>query len=334
MRIAITGASGNLGTALIRALRAQEPATEIVGICRRPPEDSSGGVEWRRVDLSVPEVDPVLTDALAGCDAVVHLAWAIQPVRDTEWQQRVNIGGTAAMLRCAAAAGVPHVVHASSLGAYAPGGGGPVDESWPTTGIATLLYSRHKAQAEAMLDEFVLAHPAVTVSRIRPTLVLQRNAASEIASLFLGPLVPIRAVRLIRGRLPVLPLPRGLKVQFVHADDVADALVRIVSRRASGAFNLAADVLGPRELADVFGARPLEMSPQVFRGLVTAAFRVHAIPTSPGWFDQLVEAPLLDSTRAHRDLGWEPRLTSRQAADDLLDGFEVAAEGPTPALQK
>lgn len=333
MRVAITGATGNLGTALIRALRRHDPATELVGICRRPPEESLGGMDWRRIDLSTPGADPALTAAFAGVDAVVHLAWAIQPARATEWQQRVNVGGTAAVLRAAAATGVAHVVQASSLAVYAAGAGGPVDESWPATGIASSSYSRQKVRAETLVRDFESAHPDVTVTRIRPTLVLQRNAAAEIAELFLGPLVPIRAVRLIRGRLPVLPLPGGLQAQFVHADDVADAILRILDRRAAGAFNLAPDVMGPQELAAVFGARPVPISPKVFRALVAAAYRLRAIPTSPGWFDLFVDGPVLDASRARTELDWVPRHSSRGAADDLLDGFEVAAQGPTPALQ-
>ncbi|HVE24635.1 MAG TPA: NAD-dependent epimerase/dehydratase family protein [Sporichthya sp.] len=91
MRVAITGATGNLGTALIRALRRHDPASDIIGICRRPPEESLGGVDWRRIDFSGPEADPALTAAFDGVEAVVHLAWAIQPARATEWQHRVNV---------------------------------------------------------------------------------------------------------------------------------------------------------------------------------------------------------------------------------------------------
>lgn len=332
MRIAITGASGNLGTALIRALRAAHPGAEIVGICRRPPAAHTGGIVWRPMDLTSVGVEPVLSRALAGADAVVHLAWAIQPARDAEFLHKVNVGGTAVLLRAAATAGVPHVVHASSLGVYAGGAPAPVDESWPPTGVPSSTYSRHKVEAEELVRKFELEHPDRVVTRVRPTLVMQRNAAAEIAGLFIGPLVPIRAVKLGRGRLPVLPLPRGLQVQFVHADDVADAFVRILDQRAPGAFNLAADVLGPAELAGLFGARPVEVPVRAVRGFVNAAFHAHAIRTTPGWFDLLMQGPLLDATRARTVLGWEPRRSSTQAADDLLDGFAANVHGPTPAL--
>jgi UDP-glucose 4-epimerase len=332
VRIAITGASGNLGTALIRALRASDPGVDIVGICRRPPQEHTGGVEWRPMDLSSPAVEPLLTRGLEGADAVVHLAWAIQPARDAEYLHAVNVGGTAVMLRAAASAGVPHVIHASSLGVYAGNAPAPVDESWPPTGVPSSTYSRHKVEAEELVRRFELDHPDRVVARVRPTLVMQRSAAAEIAGLFLGPLIPIRAVKVVRGRLPIVPLPAGVQVQFVHADDVADAFLRILERRASGAFNLAADVLGPAELAGLFGKRPVEVPVRVARAFVNGAFHAHAIRTSPGWFDLLMQGPLLDATRARTELGWEPRRSSTQAVDELLDGFAENVHGPTPAL--
>src|SRR5207249_2505092 len=73
----------------------------------------------------------------------------------------------------------------------------------------------------------------LAVARIRPALVFQEEAGSEVGRYFIGPLFSPRAIRLLRRtRLPVLPLPSGLTVQAVHAEDVADAVARILARRA------------------------------------------------------------------------------------------------------
>jgi nucleoside-diphosphate-sugar epimerase len=331
MRIAITGASGNLGTALIKALRAYDPGSEIVGICRRPP-DSAGGVDWRSIDLANPETEPALVAAFDGADVVVHLAWAIQPTREEERLHQINVGGTALTLRAAAQVKVPHLIHTSSLAVYAPTGVGPVTESWPATGVATSAYSRQKVEAERLLGEFERANPNTTVAWVRPTLVVQRNAATEIAGLFLGGLLPMKVLGKLRGRLPLLPLPANLHMQLVHADDVADAFVRIIDRRAAGPFNLAADVIGAAELGELMGARTISVPRQVARVAVGAAYRAHAIPTSPGWLDMLVEGAELDSSRARTELGWDPHYTSTEAASEILDGFADGAPGSTDAL--
>lgn len=331
-RIVVTGASGNVGTGVLRALAARHPGTQVVGVCRRPPAGGDDAVRWHAVDLAAPGATADLIPVLDGADAVVHLGWAIQPVRDPPALDRVNIDGTRALLRAIVACGVGHLVYASSLGVYAPGATAPVTESWPDSGQRTSTYSRQKVVVERMLDRFEHDHPGTAVARIRPTLVVQRTAAHEIRSLFLGPLVPRPVLSLLRGgALPVLPLPEGLELQFVHADDVGDAVVRILDRRATGPFNLGADTLDADGLAALLGARAVPVPREQVRALVTGLHALHAVPVSPGWYDVATNSPVMDSSRARDELGWTPGHTSAQGARELLDGLAEGAAGPTPA---
>ncbi|WP_367882237.1 NAD-dependent epimerase/dehydratase family protein [Rathayibacter oskolensis] len=204
MRIAIVGATGNLGTVLLRRLQGEPSVEEIVGVARRaarPESPEYRGVRWAEVDVASSEAPRRLREAFAGMDAVVHLAWALQPSHDEPFQRLVDVGGTAAVLEAAAAAGVGQVAVASSVGAYSAA---PktirVDESWPTGGLHTSTYSRHKAANERALDAFEAAHPEVVVTRLRPGLVFQRGAATEIAGLFAGPRYPTRWLRVLKPR--------------------------------------------------------------------------------------------------------------------------------------
>src|SRR5689334_11124498 len=117
MRIVVTGASGNVGTSLLDALRADERVTEIVGLARRPPATPGERTTWVRADVVT---DP-LEGVFDGADAVVHLAWAIQPSHDPRTLRAVNVDGSRRVFRAAAAAGVGALVHASSIGVYSPG---------------------------------------------------------------------------------------------------------------------------------------------------------------------------------------------------------------------
>ncbi len=175
LRVAVTGASGNVGTALLRRLTAPgSGVAEVRGLARRQPPSIApyDGVRWHLADLGETRSEQELTRLLDGVDAVVHLAWALQPGRHPEALRQVNVEGTRRVVRAAVAAGVRHVVHMSSLGAYAPGApDAKVAEDWPTTGVPTSQYSRDKAEAERVVRELVGRHPAITSSVVRPTLV-------------------------------------------------------------------------------------------------------------------------------------------------------------------
>src|SRR5215218_7955294 len=312
LKVAVTGASGNVGTALLRRLTAPgSGVAEVRGLARRQPPDVApyAGVRWHLTDLGEVTSEDVLPEFLDGVDAVVHLAWALQPGRRPEQLRRVNVEGSRRVARAAAAAGVAHVVHMSSIGAYAPGAVGQrVTEDWPTTGVPSSQYSRDKAEAERTVREVMSRHPGTTLTVVRPTLVLQPEAGSEIGRYFLGPLL-FGAARLLPGsvarRLP-LPLPT-VAVSFVHADDVADAIVRMLDRRAPGPFNLAAEpLLDSHGIAHALGTVRVPVPAFVLRASLAAAFAAHLVPTEPGWLDLGLGAPSLDSARARRLLDWAP----------------------------
>src|ERR1700742_865636 len=105
MRVVITGASGNVGTALLRALPAEY---EIVGVVRRPPapEGVYARAEWCSLDLTAPDAVADLRRVFGGADAVVHLAWGFQPTRDTRYLTQLGVGGTSAVLQAADDRGV------------------------------------------------------------------------------------------------------------------------------------------------------------------------------------------------------------------------------------
>jgi UDP-glucose 4-epimerase len=331
MTVAITGASGNVGTALLRRL-ADAGVREVRGLARRQPPDTEpyDGVSWYLTDLGTADSEEVLAEFLEGVDAVVHLAWALIPDRRPEVLQAVNVDGTRRVLAAAGAAGVPHVVHMSSIGTYAAGPQvHPVGEDWPISGIPSSQYSRLKSECERMVAHFTATHREATVSVTRPTLVLQPDAASEIGRYFLGPLL-FPAVRAVPGavagamaKLLPLPLPSSLSLAFVHSDDVADAIARILDRRAPGPFNLSAPpILDADGLAGALGARRVPVPAFALRTGMLAAFLAHVLQLEPGWLDLGIGVPPLDTTRARIELGWR----ARHSGGDTLREF-VAALG-------
>jgi UDP-glucose 4-epimerase len=339
LKVAVTGASGNVGTALLRRLTAPgSGVAEVRGLARRQPPDVApyAGVRWRLTDLGDVTSEDVLPEFLDGVDAVVHLSWALQPGRRPEQLRRVNVEGSRRVARAAAAAGVAHVVHMSSIGAYAPGAVGQrVTEDWPTTGVPSSQYSRDKAEAERAVREVMGRHPGTTLTVVRPTLVLQPEAGSEIGRYFLGPLLFEAARRLpgpVARRLP-LPLP-SLAVSFVHADDVADALERMLDRRVPGPFNLAAEPLMDADaLARALGTVRVPVPAFVLRTAVSAAFTAHVIPTEPGWLDMGIGLPALNTERARKLLDWTPVHPGDEVLAEFVAALGRGEGGPGPLLR-
>lgn len=326
MRIAVAGATGNVGTALLRALQADPAVTSIVGLSRRGPErkgEPYDGVEWHRADVSDPAHSQRLVEAFRGADSVIHLVWAIRPNRDRDFLRATNVDGSRRVFDAAAAAGVPRLVVASSIGAYGPADKrSRKDESHPTTGTPTSHYAAQKAEVERILDAFEAEHPEIRVARLRPGLIFQADAAPEIKDYFLGDLVPARLVA--RLRLPVIPYPKGVRAMALHADDVAEAYRLLAHSDAVGAFNVAAEpVIGPRAAAQILGARKVvEVPPPLLRLAAQLTYALRLQPTDPGWIDMAVNAPAMDTTRIREELRWRETRTSIEAVRELLDSLD------------
>jgi nucleoside-diphosphate-sugar epimerase len=328
MRVVITGATGNVGTSLVRSFAMHGDVSQIIGIARRRPERRVPKTDWITADVASDDLIPHFT----GADVVIHLAWAIQPSRDEAALRATNVDGSRRVFEAVASAGVPALVYASSVGAYSPGPKDRlVDESWPTDGIRSSFYSRHKAEVERLLDRFEDAHPAVRAVRLRPGLIFKRGAASEQRRLFGGPLVPTFLLR--PGLIPFVPDLPELRFQAVHTDDVARAYCEAALGDAHGPFNIAAEpVLDSNRLAKLLGARKLPTPPRLLRGVAAATWRMRLQPTPEGWVDMALAAPLMDTRRAREELGWQPQRSAEDALLELLEGMHDGAGTDTPPL--
>lgn len=331
MRVVVTGATGNVGTALTAELLSTAGVDSVAGVARRPvPAGYLDEVDWHRADVAADDLLPVFR----GADAVVHLAWLFQPTHRPEVTWRTNVEGTARVLRAAAESGAGTVVMASSVGAYsARTSTAPVDESWPTDGVPTAAYSREKAYVERILDSFEHERPETRVVRLRTAFIFQRAAAVEQRRIFLGPLVP--ASLLGRARIPLLPDPGGeLVMQALHAADAARAYRQAVLRPVRGAFNIAAEpVLDMAAVSRLFHGRAVPVPFRAVRAAMSVAWGAHLLPAAPGLLDLVRVLPVMATDRARDELDWEPRVSSIAAIEEFRDGLRSNEGGPTPPLE-
>jgi nucleoside-diphosphate-sugar epimerase len=332
MRVVITGASGNVGTALTRRLRAAGEY-DIVAVARRVPEYAAmAKFRWVSIDLSDRDCEHQLRQVFDGADAVVHLAWAFQPSHQVRYLEAIGVGGTQRVLDACTSTGVGQVVHMSSVGAYSPKrDADAVTEDWPVGGVPSSTYSRHKAAAERLLDSFEESSRSTAVARLRPGIIGQRSAGSALLRYALPVLLPARTI----GALPVLPMPGGLTVAMVHADDVADAVVRVLQQRAVGAFNLAAPTpVTSAMIAEALGARWVETPAPLVRAVMLASWQLRLQPVAPSWLDLACAVPALDSSRAGRELGWSPTIDAMGVLREAVEGMRHASAGSTAVLRR
>jgi UDP-glucose 4-epimerase len=330
MRVVVIGATGNAGTSLLGSLTAEPSVQEIVAVARRAPVRTWPRTRFVAADIAQADLVPILR----GADAVVHLAWLIQPGRDEWVTYRVNVTGSERVFNAVIEARVPTLVYASSVGAYSPGPKDTlVDETWPTEGIESSFYSRHKVAVERQLNRLEREHPHVRVVRMRPALIFKAQAATEIRRLFAGPLVPRALVR--PSLIPFVPdIPR-LRFQVVHSSDVGDAYRLALLSDVRGAFNLAAEPpIGPSELADIVHARQIKIPAAVVRIGAAATYRLRLQPTEPGWLDMALAVPLMDSARAGTELGWKPRNNAPDTVRELIEAIRRGSQEQTPPLAR
>ena len=328
MRVVVVGASGNVGTSLLAALAAEPAVESVLGVSRRRPAAEVAQTEWAEADIRQDD----LRALFRGADAVVHLAWAIQPSRDEALLRRTNVVGSRRVLGAVAEAAVPTLVYASSVGTYSVGPKDRrVDESWPHEGIPTSFYGRHKAEVERLLDHFERENASVRVVRVRPALIFKRGAASGIRRLFAGPFLPTPFLR--RRFVPFVPSHPRLRFQAVHSLDVGEAFRLALTSDFEGPVNVAAEpVLDADTLGRLLEARPVRVPGRALRLAAALTWRLRLQPTPPGWIDLAFGVPLLETGRAREELGWTPRHTASEALLELLAGLREGAGLETPPL--
>src|SRR4051812_5522989 len=233
LTVAVTGPTGELGRAFLRALDRRRDVARVLGMARRPFEPADLGLrktEYRQGDV----LDRAAVDDLAAeADVLVHLAFIILGGR--EETRSVNLTGSRNVF-AAAAAHVKRLVYTSSVAAYGfhPDNPQPLTEDVPVRGSERFYYSAQKAELEGALEDETVGS-GLEVYVLRPCIVAGPDALMLIRE------IP-RAPGPLRRLVPqVLPDP-GTPFQLVHHDDVASALVAATrGAGAPGVYNLAGE---------------------------------------------------------------------------------------------
>jgi len=303
--IAVTGAGGLLGRALVDALRSDSgPVTRVLGLdVRRSPVPEGPASVDREVAFEAREVDvrdPDLAAELDGVTSLVHLAFQMDPIRDVDEMRSINVDGTMNVLEAARTAGVERVIYLSSVVAYGAHADNdvPLTEASPLRGQPGFTYAEHKREVEDRLWSW-------HATGDRPALTVLRSAA------VFGPGVQNFLTRVLE--LPVLPeLPDAPPLQFVHVDDVVAAIVHALRTPLDGAFNVAPDGwLDYARVLTLVGRPTVALDADLLQRIVTGAHRSGVGELEPGVVD-LFRFPWLLANDRLRATGWAPERTNEE----------------------
>lgn len=322
LTVAVTGPTGTFGFGLIPLLEADPRIANVMGVARRPFDPAEHGwskMTYRQGDVRDPEA---LTEAFAGADVVVHLAFIITGTSASDMIREINVDGTVNTFRAAAAAGAQRFVYASSVAAYGFHPDNPVGmtEEWPTRPADHLFYAQEKAELEGLLAEEAAAHPKLGLYLLRPPVVLGPHAIGGKSALA-ERLLPagLRAAAVGR-RLPVhFPVAApALPMQFIHEDDVGQAFRQcIVGAGPPGAYNITGDgVVTGVDVARELGLTPVPVPARLVQGAARAVAALPLpsfVPPVAGWAEALSQPSIMDATKAKQELDWHPRYTSMEA---------------------
>ena len=319
LTVAVTGPTGTFGAGLVPLLQDDDRIGRVIGIARRPFDPAERG--WTKMDYRRGDVrDPAaLEEAFAGADSVVHLAFMITGNAPRKTTRAINVEGTLNAFRAAAAVGAHRFVYASSVAAYGWHADNPdlIGEEWPVRPAARLFYGQEKAEVEDLLSAEAAGSAEPELYLLRPPVVLGPNVIGG-KDVLPGPLAPLG--RRLFGRPRRLPLPFPVVVpefpmQFIHEDDVGRALLLcVLGAGPPGAYNIAGDgIVTAADVAREFGAIPVPVPAAPAQFAARAMTRLPFLPPAGEWVEAATRPVIMDTTKAKRDLGWQPRCTGLEA---------------------
>jgi len=317
MRYLIIGGSGYIGTRLVELLSRREDTEKIVIADVVPPRGAyQPKTEFERVDVrdrgavhgGVKRANP---------DVLVHLAFILNPSHDEGFMYEVDVNGTHNVLEAAAEVGIGQVLVTTSAVAYGafPDNPDPITEDQPVRGVARFSYARDKTESDRIVQLWALQHPQVVTTIVRPCIVFGPNVNNYLVRLWTKQPFAVDA-----GNLDET-------IQFVHEDDVVEAISRLLLGRHAGQFNLSPEgLMTLRECAAVLGTTVRKMPLWAYRSLAKVMWRLRLSEAPPGQIDFALYPWIVSNEKLKGALGWTPRYTSRET-------FEITmrAHGLLPA---
>jgi UDP-glucose 4-epimerase len=310
VRYLITGGSGYIGGALTDELTARDETEKVVAVDIKPPPRHWDKHEFVKGDVRDGGMIRQLLERHE-IDALIHLAFILNPIRDDAMMYDVDVNGAQATLQAASDAGTQQVLVTTSATAYGawPDNPKPIAEDWPVRGVPDFPYARDKAEADRLCQLWAAQHPDRVMTIVRPSIVFGPSVDNYISRSF--------------ENNPFVPILDGVDEEFqlVHEEDVGTALIALLDGKCGGAFNLAGDgTLTWGRAAELLGKKTRHLSLKNMKRFNGLMWRLHIPRTEapPGNLDFIRYPWVVSTEKLKKETGWEPKY-------DTLETFKITA---------
>jgi UDP-glucose 4-epimerase len=327
VRYLITGGAGYIGGRLIDELSERDETELIVIVDVNPPKRQWPKTQFVKGDVRDRHAIQGLLEQHK-IDALVHLAFILNPIHDEATMYDVDVNGTQMVLAAAAEAGTQQVLVTTSATAYGafPDNPKPIAEDWPVRGAPDFSYAKDKADADRICQLWALEHPDRVMTIVRPCIVFGPNVDNYIVRTFINN--------------PFFPVLDGVEQEFqlVHEDDVVSALFALLDGKKPGAFNLAGDGLVTwRAASELLGKKTRELSLKNMKRFAGAMWRMHVPRTEapPGNLDFIRYPWIVSTEKLKAETDWKPRFDTLETfkitmrAKGMLEAEPSAVQTPT-----
>jgi nucleoside-diphosphate-sugar epimerase len=302
--VAVTGVAGYLGHRVLSQLEGDPSVDRVIGVDVDEPMGGTPKLEFHQLDIR----DARLAKIFVGADAVIHLAFQHDPIRDEARMRSINVDGTRNVLEAAAAIGARKVVYPSSATVYGahPDNDFPLTESSPLRANPDFAFAAHKLEVEQLIEAFRSTHPDLVITVFRCAIVFGPGVEN-----FLSRLMEAPRITTVKGHEPPL--------QLVHEEDVASAIALAVREDLNGVYNLAADGwLSSEEVVQLSGKKRVELPEGVAFSMAERLWKTGLTTAPPGELHYLMHPWVVDASKL-RAAGWAPRYSNAEALRETME---------------
>ena len=315
--LVITGINGFPGKPLLKWADKEiasgqgplgERYSEVIALDITAPRIKLSKTRFFRIDITKPSIDQKIAEIFENENVgdVMHLAFRINPTKDSNESHELHSIGTMNLLNACAKQKVGKIIVNSTTYCYGAFPNNPnfLTEEHPLRGGAKASYIRDRVDVEKQMQRFEREHPECVVTILRPCATL-------------GPHINNFATRYLSRFICLTPLGYDPLMQLVHEEDVLQAFKLAIEKNIRGVFNIVGDgVLPLITLLQLAGRVSLPIANFVLHSMVQTLWQANVAVVPPGYLDYLRYLWVCDGSKAKSELGFQPKYSTK---DTLLN---------------